>query len=71
MEGLLIAKDINPVIECKWIARLLLFLLSVPGRSDEADEMGQQVWESFVDGEGCPGTRAAMEDALTQEGWSP
>ena len=45
MEGLLLAEDINSVIESKWIARLLLFHLSVPDRNDNADNMGQQVWE--------------------------
>ena len=62
---------INLATEPQWIARFLLFFITMPEPSHEVLEWCEPIWASYVNGNGCPGVRQAICGELKLAGWQP
>ena len=56
----------NYALESEWIARFLLFFLTMPHPDQGAVAHCYHVWQDYVLQDGCQGTRKAIKKELSQ-----
>ena len=66
--------QLNPVAEAPWVAKFLLFFMTMPLQLMQDEDLIKDclvIWQQYVAGSSCPGTRAAIQMQLSLEGWPP
>ena len=63
--------ELNSATEGEWIARFLLFFMTLPMTNKDSLKDAWEVWESYVVDEEYPTTITTIYRLLAQEGWHP